>query len=154
MSAWSKQAVPLIFVDVTFGAIMRYNSDRAAVRKLDVRIQRWLEGCWEALRNAKHKPEDDKAMKRAISSSERIQSALQKEWTSGVQTQSEITVALCIIVDDTLKSMPQKHPGRKAWDHLLKALYAAWRITDPKETDTHGYERGKRIAARVLEAAQ
>ena len=41
-----------------------------------------------------------------------------------------------------------------AWGYLLKALYDMWQLTDPKESGTRGYERGKRIAARVLEAAQ
>ena len=154
MSAWSKQAVPLIFAETAAVAILAANSTSQRVRSIDARVQKWLQACWDALGSNRHNPADDKAMRKAVGSAQRIKDALMQEWSAGIQTNSEVTVALCIIAEDTIESMPAKHPGRRAWNYLLKALYDMLQLSDPHETDTHGYERGKRIAARVLEAAQ
>ena len=154
MSSWSKQAVPLLFVENAAGAILAANAARPYVRRIEVRVQRWLQACWDALGSSRHNPADEKAMRKAVGSAQRIKDALSREWAAGIQTDSEVTVALCIIAEDTLDSMPARHPGRRAWGYLLKALYDMWQLSDTDETDAHGYERGKRIAARVLEAAQ
>ena len=154
MSAWSKQAVPLIFAETAATAILAANSTSLRVRRIEVRVQRWLQACWDALGSSRHNPADEKAMRKAVGSAQRIKDALSREWAAGIQTDSEVTVALCIIAEDTLDSMPARHPGRRAWGYLLRALYDMWQLSDTDETDAHGYERGKRIAARVLEAAQ
>ena len=154
MSAWSKQAVPLIFFEQMMASIVEHNGHRATVRNINARVEKWLKGCWAVLQAAKHKPDDSKAVAKAQNAAKLISQALIEEWKDGIQTSSESTVAMVIIAEDTLDSMPVRHPARKAWKGLVMSLYATWRITDPKESDTRGYERGKRIAARVLEAAQ
>ena len=154
MSAWSKQAVPLIFFEQMMASIVEHNGHRATVRNINTRVEKWLAGCWKVLADAKHKPDDSKALNKAQNAAKLISAALIEEWRDGIQTNSESTVAMVIIAEDTLDSMPVRHPARKAWKGLVMSLYAAWRITDPKEDDLKGYERGKRIAARVLEAAQ
>ena len=154
MSAWSKQAVPLIFAEKAAGAILAANCVSPQVRRIEVRIQRWLQECWDALGSSRHRPDDAKAVRKAQAAAQSIRDALVREWSAGVQTDSEVTVALCIIAEDTLDSMPAKHQGRRAWNYLLKAFYDMWALSDTDESDWHGYERGKRIAAKVLEAAQ
>ena len=154
MSAWSKQAVPLLFAENAAIAILAANSTSLRVRRIEVRVQKWLRACWDALGSSRHNPADEKALRKAVGAAKRIKEALSLEWAAGIQTDSEVTVALCIIAEDTLDSMPAKHPGRRAWGYLLKALYDMWRLSDTDETDAHGYERGKRIASRVLEAAR
>lgn len=154
MSAWSKQAIPLIFTENAATAILAANCVSPAVRRIEVRIQKWLQACWDALGSGRHNPADAKAVRKAQAAAQTIRDALLREWCAGVQTDSEVTVALCIIAEDTLDSMPAKHPGRRAWGYLIKALYDMWRLSDDDESDWHGYERGQRIAAKVLEAAQ
>ena len=167
MSAWSKQAVPLIFFEVSFRAIFdspehkaalsdRTPVERARIKRLDARLDRWLQACWDALRASKHNPKDEKAEKKAVASARKISLALAGEWNQGVQTDSELTVALCIVAEDTLDAMPASYPPetKKAWERLIKALYDAWEISDPQEEDSLGYERGKVLAQHILEAAR
>ena len=154
MSAWSKQAVPLIFFEQMMASIVEHNGHRATVRNLNARVEKWLKGCWAVLQAAKHKPDDSKAVAKAQNAAKVISHALIEAWRDGIQTNSEGTVAMVIIAEDTLDSMPVRHPARKAWKGLVMALYAMWKVTDPKEADILGYERGKRIARTVLEAAQ
>ena len=154
MSAWSKQAVPLIFIEKAALAILAYNNN-ATTRRIEARLQKWIQGCWDAVSaNGKHNPDGHKALRKTFAAGVAIKEALDKEMANGLlETDSEVTVAMCIVAEDTLDSMPAKHPGRRAWGYMLKALYDMWKLTDPKESDARGFERGKRIAARVLKAA-
>ena len=154
MSAWSKQAVPLLFAENAAIAILAANSTSLRVRRIELRIQKWLQACWDALGSSRHNPADAKAVRKAQAAAQSIRDALLREWSAGVQTDSEVTVALCIIAEDTLDSMPARHPARRAWSYLVRAFYDMLALSDTDESDWHGYERGKRIAAKVLEAAQ
>ncbi|MDY0274763.1 MAG: hypothetical protein RBR42_04895 [Desulfomicrobium sp.] len=154
MSAWSKQAIPLIFLEITMNAIMVGNQDAAIVRRIDKRVQRWIGDCWSVVNNGKASPDNSQAQRKVQSAAASLKKQLDHEWINGIQSASEVTVAMCIIVSDTRDDMPKKHQGRRPWGFLLKALDELFLLTDPEVTDQRGYERGKIIAAKVLEAAR
>ena len=154
MSAWSKQAVPLIFIEKAALAILSYNHN-ATTRRIEARAQKWLQECWNAVNGGKGNPDGHKALRKSYGAGVAILDALNKSMARGLtETESEVTVAMCIIAEDTIDQLPAKHQGRRAWTYLLKVLYDLWKLTDTDESDTRGYERGKHIAATVLEAAQ
>lgn len=154
MSAWSKQAIPLVFLEITMNAIRVGNNEHAAVRRIDRRVQRWLGECWDVINGDQRGPAHHKAERKVQAASATLRSVLEKMWPQGIPTPSEVTVAMCIIVSDTRDNMPKKHPARRPWGYLLKALDDLFLLTDPEITDQRGYERGKIIAAEVLEVAQ
>jgi len=152
MSAWSKQAIPLIFIEVSVSAMSSKNKDNS-VERVRNRAYKWIQKCWDQLAENKGNQKDDKAMKKAVDSSERIKAQLSKMWRDGLETNSELTVALCIIAEDTIDSMPKDKQRRYPWLFLLRTLYDMWKLSDPEEAEWKGYLNGKVIASKVMEAA-
>ena len=153
MSSWSRQAVPLVFIEKASLAILQAN-DKKLTQRLEIRLEKWLQSCWDVLNSGKNKPNAEQALRKTYAAGVSIKNSLDKEMASGLtETESEVTVAMCIIAEDTIDSMPAKHPGRRPWSYLLKVLYEMWELSDPDESDSLGYERGKRIAEKVLEAS-
>lgn len=50
MSAWKRQAVPLVFLEIGIGAVVQTNGHLAAIRRIQARIDKWLHECWTPLR--------------------------------------------------------------------------------------------------------
>lgn len=153
MSAWSKQAIPLVFLEIVMNAVLVGNNEHAVVRRIDKRVQRWLSDCWGIINSDPRGPAPAKAERKVQAASAELRADLERMWPQGIPTPSEVTVAMCIIVSDTRDSMPKKHPARRPWGYLLKALDDLFYLTDPNVTDDLGYQRGKTIAAHVLRVA-
>ena len=76
MSAWKKQAVPLVFLEIGMDAIIKNNGHNPDVRRIHKRVARWLGECWGPLRTKAGRIDDDAAMKITVRAAEAIQSRL------------------------------------------------------------------------------
>lgn len=156
MSAWKKQAVPLVFLEIGMDAIIKNNGHNPDVRRLYKRVSRWLGECWEPLRAKSGRIDDDAAVKQTVKAATEIQSRLVKTWgPAGLTRPVEMPCAMLTVAEDTLASMPvrKKDGRRKAWGYLIRALWDLCQVVDPEFTDRTGQDRGVKIAEIVMEVA-
>ena len=156
MSAWKKQAVPLVFLEIGMDAIIKNNGHNPDVRRLHKRVARWLGECWSPLRIKAGRIDDDAAMKITVRAAESIQSSLTKTWGAhGLTRPVEMPCAMLTVAEDTMAGMPRrkKDSRRKAWGYLIKALWDLCQVVDPEFTDSDGQDRGVKIAEIVMEVA-
>ena len=156
MSAWKKQAVPLVFLEIGMTAILKNNGHHPAVRRIHARVERWLGECWEPLRAKSGRIDDESAVKQTVRAATEIQSRLVKTWgAAGLTRPVEMPCAMLTVAEDTLASMPRrkKDGRRKAWGYLIRALWGLCQVVDPELTDRAGQDRGVKIAEIVMEVA-
>ena len=156
MSAWKKQAVPLVFLEIGMTAILKNNGHHPAVRRIHARVERWLGECWEPLRAKSGRIDDESAVKQTVRAATEIQSRLVKTWgAAGLTRPVEMPCAMLTVAEDTLASMPvrKKDGRRKAWGYLIRALWDLCQVVDPEFTDRAGQDRGVKIAEIVMEVA-
>ena len=154
MSAWTKQAVPLVFLEIGTAAVLKTNGHHAAIRRIQARIDRWLHECWQPLRD-KGRIDDDQAQRITTRAAASIQDNLSKVWRDGgLKTPSELPSAMLALAEDVRQQLPRNDRKRlRAWGYLVTALYDLCLVADPDLTDNLGQERGLQIAAVVLKEA-
>jgi hypothetical protein len=154
MSAWTKQAVPLVFLEIGTAAVLKTNGHHAAIRRIQARIDRWLHECWQPLRD-KGRIDDDQAQRITTKAAASIQDNLSKVWRDGgMKTPSELPSAMLALAEDVRQQLPRNDKKRlRAWGYLVTALYDLCLVADPELTDNLGQERGLQIAAVVLREA-
>lgn len=154
MSAWTKQAVPLVFLEIGTAAVLKTNGHHAAIRRIQARIDRWLHECWQPLRD-KGRIDDDQAQRVTAKAAAAIQDNLAKVWRDGgMKTPSELPSAMLALAEDVRQQLPRNDKKRlRAWGYLVTALYDLCQVADPELTDNEGQERGLQIAAVVLREA-
>lgn len=154
MSAWTKQAVPLVFLEIGIGAVIKTNAHHASVRRIQARIDRWLHECWQPLRD-KGRIDDDQAQRITTRAAASIQDNLARVWRDGgLKTPSELPSAMLALAEDVRQQLPRNDKKRlRAWGYLVAALYDLCLVADPDLTDNLGQERGLQIAAVVLKEA-
>ena len=154
MSAWTKQAVPLVFLEIGTAAVLKTNGHHAAIRRIQARIDRWLHECWQPLRD-KGRIDDDQAQRITTRAAASIQDNLSKVWRDGgLKTPSELPSAMLALAEDVRQQLPRNDRKRlRAWGYLVAALYDLCLVADPDLTDNLGQERGLQIAAVVLKEA-
>lgn len=152
MSAWKKQAVPLVFLEIAMQSIIKENGNMKRIMAIDARVQRWMTDAWNPINE--RRIDDKKAMHITVQASAQIQTKLAKYWANGVQTVSELPNAMLVIAEDSLRRMPPNNKERrKAWGYLVSALYDLCLVADPDLTDNVGQERGIEIAGMVMREA-
>lgn len=152
MSAWKKQAVPLVFLEIAMQSVTKENGKMRRIKAIDKRVQHWMTEAWKPVNEKRI--DDKKAMHITVQASAQIQTALAKYWVNGVQTVSELPNAMLVIAEDSLRRMPPNNKERrKAWGYLVAALYDLCLVADPDLTDNVGQERGIEIAGMVMEVA-
>ena len=154
MSAWRKQAVPLVFLEIGIDAVIKTNGHSAAVRRIRARIDKWLHECWAPLRD-RGRIDDTQAQRVTVKAAAAIQGHLAALWRDGgMKTPSELPSAMLAIAVDVFEQLPRNDKARiRAWGYLVAALYDLCQVADPLLTDNEGQERGLRIAAVVLKEA-
>ena len=154
MSAWSKQAVPLVFLEIGIDAVTKTNSHIAAVRRIQSRIDKWLHECWRPLRE-RGRIDDAQAQRVTQKAAISIQASLTALWRDGgMKTPSELPSAMLAIAEDVRQQLPRNDKARiRAWGYLVAALYDPCKVADPELTDNEGQERGLQIAALVIKEA-
>ena len=154
MSAWKKQAVPLVFLEIGMGAVVQSNGHIAAIRRIQARIDKWLHECWAPLRD-RGRIDDTQAQRVTVKAAAAIQGHLAALWRDGgMKTPSELPSAMLAIAEDVRQQLPRNDKRRlRAWGYLVAALYDLCQVADPELTDNEGQERGLRIAAVVLKEA-
>lgn len=154
MSAWKKQAVPLVFLEIGTSAVIKTNGHIATIRRIQARVDKWLHECWEPLRD-RGRTDDHQAHRVTMRAAEAIQGHLASLWsTEGMRTPSELPSAMLAIAEDVRQQLPRNDKARlRAWGYLVTALYDLCRAADPELTDNPGQERGLQIAALVLKEA-
>lgn len=153
MSAWKKQAVPLIFIEICMGAIMEHNGEKAEIQRVNARVSRWLGECWEPLRAKGGRIDDNQAQRVTAKAAGAIQERMRTFWGGiGSNVGTELTNAMLVVAEDTLAGMPKNNAGRsRAWAYLVKALYDLCLLSDPELSDNLGQNRGIKLAEIVLE---
>ena len=153
MSAWKKQAVPLIFIEICMGAIMEHNGEKAEIQRVNARVSRWLGECWEPLRAKGGRIDDNQAQRVTAKAAGAIQERMRAFWGGiGSNVGTELTNAMLVVAEDTLAGMPKNNAGRsRAWAYLVKALYDLCLLSDPELSDNLGQNRGIKLAEIVLE---
>lgn len=157
MSAWRKQSVPLVFLEICMGAIIKSNGASPVVRRINARVDRWMHECWEPLRARTGRIDDTQAQKVTAQAATAIQKQLSTFWgKGGLKSASELPSAMLVVAEDTYATMcPVKHKGRRrAWSYLIKALFDLCLAADPELTDNAGQERGIAIAGMVMREAR
>lgn len=154
MSAWTKQAVPLVFLEIGINAVIATNGHHAAIRRIQARIDKWLHECWAPLRD-RGRIDDTQAQRVTVKAAAAIQGHLATLWRDGgMKTPSELPSAMLAIAEDVRQQLPRNDRQRlRAWGYLVAALYDLCQVADPLLTDNEGQERGLRIAAVVLKEA-
>lgn len=154
MSAWKRQAVPLVFLEIGMGAVVQTNGHLAAIRRIQARIDKWLHECWTPLRE-RGRIDDAQAQRVTQKAATAIQAHLASLWRDGgMKTPSELPSAMLAIAVDVFEQLPRNDKARlRAWGYLVTALYDLCQVADPELTDNEGQERGLRIAAVVLREA-
>ena len=154
MSAWKKQAVPLVFLEIGMGAVVQSNGHIAAIRRIQARIDKWLHECWVPLRD-RGRIDDTQAQRVTVKAAAAIQGHLAALWRDGgMKTPSELPSAMLAIAEDVRQQLPKNDKARlRAWGYLVAALYDLCQVADPELTDNEGQERGLQIAALVLKEA-
>lgn len=160
MSAWKKQAVPLVFIEICMGAIMEHNGEKTEIQRVNARVSRWLGECWEPLRAKGGRIDDNQAQRVTAKAAGAIQERMRVFWGGNgsnmatIQTAPELTNAMLVVAEDTLAGMPKNNAGRsRAWAYLVKALYDLCLLSDPELSDNLGQDRGIKLAEIVLEEA-
>ena len=154
MSAWTKQAVPLVFLEIGIGAVIKTNGHHAAIRRIEARIDKWLHECWAPLRD-KGRIDDTQSQRVTVKAAAAIQNHLATIWADGgLKTPSELPSAMLALAEDVRQQLPKNDKGRlRAWGYLVTAIYDLCLVADPELTDKQGQERGLQIAAVVLKEA-
>lgn len=154
MSAWRKQAVPLVFLEIGIGAVVQTNGHLVDIRRIQSRIDKWLHECWTPLRE-RGRIDDAQAQRVTQKAATAIQDNLASLWRyGGMKTPSELPSAMLAIAEDVRQQLPRNDKARlRAWGYLVTALYDLCQVADPELTDNEGQERGLRIAAVVLREA-
>jgi len=152
MSAWKKQAVPLVFLEIAMQSITKENGHMKRIKAIDTRVQRWLGDAWKPVNEKRGRINDIKALHITVQSAAQIQTKLAAYWKGGVKTVSELPNAMLVIAEDSLRRMPANNKERrKAWGYLVAALFDLCQVADPELTDNVGQERGLEIAGMVME---
>lgn len=154
MSAWSKQAVPLVFLEIGLNAVTQANGHLSDIRRIQARIDKWLHECWKPLRD-KGRIDDDQAWRITTKAAASIQNHLAELWrTEGMKTPSELPSAMLAIAEDVRQQLPKNDKARlRAWGYLATAIFDLCCVADPELKDNLGQERGLQIAALVLKEA-
>lgn len=154
MSAWKRQAVPLVFLEIGLNAVIQTNGHIADIRHIQARIDRWLHECWQPLRD-KGRIDDAQAQRVTQKAATAIQAHLATLWRyGGMKTPSELPSAMLALAEDVRQQLPRNDKARlRAWGYLVTALYDLCQVADPELTDNSGQERGLQIAAVVLKEA-
>lgn len=154
MSAWKKQAVPLVFLEIGMGAMTSANPSSEAINRVAKRIDKWLHECWAPLRE-KGRIDDTQAQRVTAKAATAIQVHLAKLWAhEGIKSPSELPAAMLAIAEDVRQQLPRNDKRRiRAWGYLVGALFDLFKIADPDLSDRAGEDRGLRIAAVVLKEA-
>jgi len=154
MSAWNKQAIPLVFLEIGIGAVIKTNGHHSAILRIQARIDKWLHECWQPLRD-KRRIDDDLAQRITTRAAQSIQANLAKVWIDGgMKTPSELPSAMLALAEDVRQQLPKNDKARlRAWGYLVTALYDLCLVADPDLSDSLGQERGLQIAAVVLKEA-
>lgn len=155
MSAWKKQAIPLIFVEVCMDAILKSNGHIPAIARISKRVDRWVGECWAPLRAKAGRIPYDRAQKITVKAAASIQRQLAKFWSDGIQTSSEIPNAMLVVTEDTYAVLDKvKHKARRrSWGFLIRALVDLSLVADPEIDDHLGQERGVKLGEMVMKEA-
>lgn len=154
MSAWKRQSVPLVFLEIAMNAVMETNGHHPAIKRIRTRVDKWLSACWQPLRE-NGRIDYRQAERVTIQSATAIRTALQSIWgTEGMKTPSELPSAMLALAEDVRQQLPRKDKDRlKAWTRLVVALYDLCLCADPALEDNEGQERGIEIAWVVWRCA-
>ena len=154
MSAWTKQAVPLVFLEIWINAVVQTNGHLADIRRIQARVDKWLHECWAPLRE-RWRIDYTQAQRVTQKAATAIQGHLATMWRDGgMKTPSELPSAMLAIAEDVRQQLPRNDRQRlRAWGYLVTALYDLCLVADPELTDNEGQERGLRIATAVLKEA-
>lgn len=154
MSAWKKQAVPLVFLEIGMNAVIQTNGHLTEIRRIQARVDKWLHECWGPLRE-RGRIDDHQAQRVTQKAAKAIQAHLASLWRyGGLKSPSELPSAMLVIAEDVRQQLPKNDKARlRAWGYLVTALYDLCRVADPELTDNPGQERGLQIAALVLKEA-
>ena len=154
MSAWKRQAVPLVFLEIGMNAVIQANGHLRDIRRIQARVDKWLHTAWQPLRE-KGRIDDAQAMRVTVKASEAIKQHLASLWRDGgLKTPSELPSAMLAIAEDVRQQLPRNDKARlRAWGYLVTALYDLCQIADPELTDNEGQERGLKIAGLVMREA-
>lgn len=155
MSAWKKQAVPLVFLEIAMDAVLKTNGHNRAVRRIDARVRKWLAEAWKPLNERTGRIDDTAAHRQTIAASKAISDALTRIWgDGGMKTPSELPSAMLVITEDKHAQLPRTNKDRrKAWERLIAATYELCLVADPELVDNEGQERGVMIANIVMREA-
>lgn len=154
MSAWKRQSVPLVFLEIAMNAVIETNGHNPTIKRIRTRVDKWLGACWQPLR-AKGRIDDAQAQRVTIQSATAIRESLRTIWGSeGMKTPSELPSAMLALAEDVRQQLPRKDKDRvKAWTLLVVALYDLCLCADPALEDREGQERGLEIAGVVWRCA-
>jgi hypothetical protein len=147
--------VPLVFLEIGIGAVIKTNGHHSAILRIQARIDKWLHECWQPLRDKGRRIDDDQAQRITTRAAASIQANLAKVWADGgMKTPSELPNAMLALAEDVRQQLPKNDKARiRAWGYLVTAIFDLCCVADPTLTDNLGQERGLQIAALVLREA-
>jgi hypothetical protein len=152
MSAWRKQAIPLVFLEIGMGAVIGSNAHNKRINVIKVRIDKWLHEAWQPLKDRGHTQAVGVTQKAATA----IQASLGRLWADngGLKTPSELPSAMLAMAEDVRQQLPKNDKARiRAWGYLVAALYDLCLVADPELSDNPGQVRGLEIAKIVMREA-
>ena len=154
MSAWKKQAVPLVFLEIGMGAVTSANPSSEAINRVAKRVDTWIDAAWQPIRE-KGRIDDFQAQRVTVRAAANIKKYLEKAWQDGgIKSPSELPAAMLAIAEDVRQQLPRNDKRRiRAWGYLVVALFDLFKIADPDLSDRAGEDRGLEIAKIVMREA-
>lgn len=152
MSAWKKQAVPLVFLEVAMGSLVATNGHIDAVQRVHKAMECAMSSAWSDI-NRRAYPISREQQQRTISvSALAMRKELAKLWMSGVEHVTELPYGMLFVAEEVLRMMPKDRwpEGEKAWRLIACLCLALCRMTDPRFVDLDGTERGESIRNIVM----
>ena len=149
MSAYRKQAIPLVFVELVRDAMLQTNSEPEFLQAME-RVNGALDACWACIQIKGCDPGLARACRMISESYTRMQAAIERTVWERCPTQcgAELLNGLSGIVEDTVFQLPKnKFPERiAAWEQLAAVVYDLCALSEVDEPDDECYRTAAMLA--------
>ena len=155
MSAWTKQAVPLVFMRIAIGSLAETNGHIKAVKRARQVMDLSMAMAWHGLRRRNYPVSYERQQRIVSESALAMRDKLARLWASGVEHVTELPYGMLFVAEDVLRMMPQEKMPEcaRAWRLIACLCLALCKMTDADAIDVNGGKRGDQIRIIVMEEA-
>lgn len=150
MRNWNKRAVPLIFTEVCMNAIRANSTKDARVEKIRERIEKWVDRCWDQLRERQL---TDKELRAVGRKHDRLHTILKSFWRQHPMTPTQLTNTMLAVVAHA-EEVYVAEQNRHSWQWLSVALDDLTLFFDPERQSTDDQDEAIELSRKIIEEAE